>query len=406
MVKPRYLGVVMYNRVFSAAFVAVLLGATSALAQSVASVGGPAEMPPAGFKGQQFVDSRGCVYLKAGLAGQVNWVLRVGHDRKPMCNKTPTFGAKPVIEVATAAEMAAPAQVAEVQIAPAPRAVTVATTAPQGSTPLVAPSLVGILDVPAARPQTRVSGGYETTGSGTGNRRIGCFTSAPVAERVKLRNGGTAVVCTTGDGTLTGWRPPIYADGAGVGASLSDPPVGFVAGNSHGTHSYGSNAQTGGYASADAGTATAPVVPEGYKLAWDDDRLNPKRGKGTAQGWAAQDQVWTRDVPAVAAAPAVRLTAASSSNGAQTTTRKTVSTKSTGGTGRAFIQVGTFGVVSNADGAVARLQALGLPVARAKMNKGGKALQIVMAGPFANAADAQTFLSTVRGAGFGDAFVK
>ena len=53
--------------------------------------------------------------------------------------------------------------------------------------------------------------------------KIGCYTSAPVAEVVRLRNGGTAVVCTRGDGTLTGWRPPIYPRGAGVGAALRDP---------------------------------------------------------------------------------------------------------------------------------------------------------------------------------------
>lgn len=391
---------------------AVFLGATSVLAQSVASVGGPAELPPAGYKGQQYVDSRGCVYLKAGLSGQVNWVLRVGRDRKPMCNQTPTFGAKPAIEVATAEEMAAPAQVV-VEAAPEPKpqpkpAATVVEVAPKPMGILTPAPVIAALDVPEPTARPRVSGGYETTGSGTGSRRIGCFTSAPVAERVKLRNGGTAVVCTRGDGTLTGWRPPIYADGAGVGASLSDPPVGFVGGGAQG----GGQGNSGGHADggqdgllADAG---AVRVPKGYKLAWEDDRLNPKRGKGTAQGWADQDQVWTRDVPAEAVTTKTRKkrVAASASVAEQPTSRQTVSTKSVGGTARNYIQVGTFGVAANADGAAARLKALGLPVARAKVTKGGKGLQIVMAGPFASAADAHSALSAVRGAGFGDAFLK
>jgi cell division protein FtsN len=150
------------------------------------------------------------------------------------------------------------------------------------------------------------------------------------------------------------------------------------------------------------------VVPKGYKLAWDDGRLNSQRGKGTARGWADQDQVWTRDIPAVAvseaAQPVKKRVATSSSASEPAATRKSVSTKSTGG--KAYIQVGTFGVASNADGAASRLQDLGLPVARAKFSKGGKALQIVMAGPFASASDAQSVLGAVRGAGFGDAFVK
>lgn len=74
--------------------------------------------------------------------------------------------------------------------------------------------------------------------------------------------------------------------------------------------------------------------------------------------------------------------------------------------GGAYIQVGTFGVASNADGAAARLKGIGLPVARTKTTSGGKAVQIVLAGPFASAADAAEALSMARGAGFGDAFIR
>lgn len=115
-----------------------------------------------------------------------------------------------------------------------------------------------------------------------------------MAERVKTRDGGTAVVCTRGDGTMTGWRPPIYPQGAGVGASLTDPQ-GVTQGTDRQARVDHSPAVVGGaYAKQDV----VPTPPEGYKMAWDDDRLNPLRGKGTASGWAAQDQVWTRKVPA------------------------------------------------------------------------------------------------------------
>ena len=70
------------------------------------------------------------------------------------------------------------------------------------------------------------------------------------------------------------------------------------------------------------------------------------------------------------------------------------------------MQVGTFGVPSNADGAKARLRALGLPVGSAQISKGGRALQMVMAGPFADAGAARAALSAARAVGFGDAFIR
>jgi hypothetical protein len=412
----------MYLKLISVAVVAAVFGAASVEAQSVARVGGPANLPPAGFEGQQWVDSRGCVFLKAGYGGQVNWVPRVGRDRRAMCGYPPTGTTRAAIEVATEAEMAAPAAVAEA--APAPRVmaavepvvpVTPRTSVALRPAPVLADPVVAA-PKPSARPAPYVevapSGGHEVVASGgPGAGQIGCYSSAPVAERVKTRNGGTVVVCTRGDGTLTGWRPPVYPQGAGVGAALTDPVV-ASRGDHGGNHfNHGVSGRDGdGYSQAHA----VPTPPKGYKLAWKDDRLNPNRGKGTAQGWADQDQVWTRKVPSelVAEQPATKR---KKKVFAQSGTTVITSTKGQAATapvekkaakGGAFVQVGTFGVVSNADGAAARLQGMGLPVARAKITSGGRAMQIVMAGPFGSVADAAAALSMARRAGFGDAFIR
>jgi len=366
----------MFVKVFAGAFLALGLGASAALAQSTAEIGGPRERPPEGFDGQQFVDSRGCVFLRAGLGGRVNWVPRVDRDRKPMCGYPPTFGAA---EVAAAERAPKPTPAAEV-------AVAAAQPAPEGdvAAPVAAPAVAATPVARAPLPAPR---------AGQAVQKVGCVASAPVPQRLRLTNGGTVIVCTRGDGTLEGLRAPIYPTGVGASLSPGLVPLG----------------QTSGIGRGVAGARVASPsaeVPKGYKMAWDDDRLNPLRGVGTAEGQAAQDQVWSRNLPPVVVADS------SVTEAAPTARRVTASSMSSPDTGPAavagglFVQVGSFGLPGNAEAASARLAALGLPVARSRGTIGGKAVQVVLAGPFASTAAAQAALRAARAAGFGDAFVR
>ena len=380
----------MLFKLVSSAIVALGLSATVVSAQSLASIGGPANLPPAGFTGQQFVDGRGCLFLRAGFGAQVNWVPRVGRDRKPLCGFPPTFGA------ATAAAVAANT----VPDAPAVVAAPVVAVAPVLRAPVlraVAPVVVAAAPVVAA-PVRATYAAADLAGPASG--QIQCFSTAPKLERVLLRSGGTALVCTTGDGSLTGWRSPIFPRNAGVGAALSAQDL--AGATLVGTIRTATNTRP-----ATVARAVVPKPPAGYKLAWTDDRLNPLRGQGTAQGQAQQDQVWTRDIPAelVADQPQPRATVARAAR-VTVSTMSAPQTQQPAAAAASYVQVGTFGQVANADAVKARLAALGLPVSTSKITRSGKVLQIVYAGPFGSTAAAQAALAQTRSAGFGDAILR
>ncbi len=418
MIQPNYWGVVMLSKGLHAVVWATVLSAGLAGAQSLAQIGGPANLPPAGFTGQQFVDNRGCLFLKAGYGATVNWVPRVDRRHMPLCGFPPTFGA--AVIAAVEADMAPDPEARVVVAAPVAAAKpVVVAAAPQAqvAAPAAAPrkSLMEVLfGSPAtaspARPATARPTYVAADLAGPASGQIACWPAAPKLERVLLRAGGTALVCTRGDGTLTGWLPPGFPQGAGTGAALTGPRLtpGIMAGASL----IGGTVRT---VAATTASNAIPTPPKGYKLAWEDDRLNPMRGVGTATGQAQQDAVWTRTVPAVlvTAAPtakaALRAQVTVSTMSAPQATEQAapaVQARPAAQGGASYVQVGTFGQPANAEGVKARLKALGLPVSTAKITSKGKVLQVVYAGPFRSAADAQAALGMARGAGFGDAILK
>lgn len=407
-----------------------------AFAQSVAAVGGPAEAPPAGFSGQQYVDSRGCVFMRAGFGGQVTWVPRIGRDRKPMCDAvTPSQAAARLAQGDTAAPLGdtqdvgapmdtiasdmtagrktgvfAPIAVPGTeQGASAPRAV--ART--QGTSAIVPRAAIQIPNLASAAPSATYGGGVSGAAA--------CPASAPVLQAIPLSTGGSVTVCTRGDGSATGWVSPNYRGvGAALRAGQGQQSGAALAGL---VHAGGGQVHNGAASSGQSGRYVQTVIagqqiiaqrsaPQTYEAAWDDDRLNPYRGLGTATGWSQQAQVWTQKVPAQTLADVAQKKAQRSAVTAQSGTRLTASSMSAGGQsqaaagGRIYVQVGTFGQPANAQNAAGRLSGLGLPVASAKGMRGGQQLVAIMAGPFASAADASAALSMARSAGFGDAFIR
>lgn len=428
------MGVVMLFKFIAVAGLAAVFAVSSAQAQSLS---GPAENPPASFKGSQYVDSRGCVFLRAGIGGRVTWVPRISRDRKALCGQTPAAAAREVAAV-QAPMPAAPAVAAPV-VAAAPQATTPKRTSGSVGKPMetVASKYYAPRAVAAAPKPQR-------SAAATVQRHNACPASSPYGAKVTLTDGRRSVLCssdpgfdvraaanrvqTAGNAPQPQMQPRIQAgtrqvaltSGTGYTPKRAYLPEVNYSGNGYQCPASAPVARR--FAVRGGGTTvrctalgaagsvpvlaagTDIVVPEGYRKAWKDDRLNPNRGVGTAQGQAQQDQIWTRDVPAKAVTTTTKrkVYATSSSN----MPRQSTGGQAKGVTGRYFVQVGTFGEAANAARTALRLQGLGLPVAKSRITSNGRQLQIVLAGPFGDAGAANAALTAARRSGFGDAFIR
>ena len=384
----------------------------------------PAELPPAGFVGQQYVDSRGCVYIRAGHGGQVNWVARIDRARRPICGQTPS---QKVIAEARR-ELAAPAPVVAPAAAPAPvqtaraatpsgRAPAVSQYAPPPVTygkpqPLARPAPVAAAAsaaAPSAAPIARhaeagghghwprvpgwpsdngnqinpqgvpAQGGVLTPHSGghppLRHRSTGCPEDAPYGRIYDLTDGRNVMLCATKPHTLRNMT------------------------ESQARRHIERHDAAGRQVASAAARPDLMTPPPGYRAAWRDDRLNPARGERSAQGRQQMAQIWTEETPAELRDPAY-----AKPDQARVSSRGQVAPPAV--TGARFVQVGSFGQPGNASRAVAKLQGLGLPVQVSRGSIKGKPVQVVRAGPFASEAEASQALAAARRNGFGDAILR
>lgn len=93
----------------------LVLALAAALPAGAQDRKGPAELPPAGYAGQQYVDSRGCLFMRAGTPGNEMWLPRVTREGVPLCGNVPSGNRVPVAgeAAASAPATANPAPAAE-----------------------------------------------------------------------------------------------------------------------------------------------------------------------------------------------------------------------------------------------------------------------------------------------------
>jgi cell division septation protein DedD len=396
-------GTVRMNRIVIAAAAAVTsaLVGSGADALSLQDGAKPAEFPPASFTGDVYVDSRGCIYIRAGFGDSVTWVPRVSRQREVVCGFPPSLGGT-VPQVAENPVPAAPDPLEDPAAAPAPVPTPVAAQSPQPVPPPRTPT-----PAPAPGPVMAGTGIVPTI-------NLTCPADARPGQTVVAEGLRIPLRCTPGrtesylvqkpDGT----RFQIVAVSPG---QLENPqPVGHDL-----------------FAASDP----APAIPDGYRPAWEDGRLNPYRGEGWGGATAgAMALVWTQTLPhrlidiatgrdvtelfPQARYPEVpsgtpRVTGAAAfvvSSKAAPDPDPEATPAPVPASGHRFVQVGSFSVAANAQNTILLIGRLGLPAATIDRTSGGRELKVVLAGPFASADELQAALVKVRGAGFSDAFTR
>lgn len=334
-------------------------------AQPLAKVSGPREQPPANYSANQYVDSAGCVFLRAGVGDAVTWVPRVNRDRRLVCGYTPSLPASAaaapmpelVVPEATAVPADAPAPAAK-PLAAAPAAAVAKAPEPA---PAAAPAAVkSAIAAPAARAGASAIAKAPTATKGAtrqaarlvqiraiAGRATYCPDPGPSAQRFLLSDGRRVTRCGA----------PV-ADAVAYLNGLGAPGLAVEAGRA------GRREERRALA-ADAGD---------YRVIWASGEL-ARRSPVAAPAAAAPGAV--RQLRAGPAAP-----------------------------GPHYVQAGAFAVPANADATVARLRALDLPVATVADRKGATPVRIVLAGPFATAAAASEARLRMRAAGYPDAYLR
>lgn len=286
----------------------------------------PAEVPPASFSGKQYVDSRGCVYIRAGVDGATRWVPRVARNRQVVCGFPPSQTSA-ATRTASAPAAAAPRASVE-QIQPKPSAAAATAAAAVASAPQAAAA--------SSAPRTTFRKPTRTVASKPAVRRVAKSQPRPqqqpvrrvvvqrapvdnfgrqgrIIEPVVSKNPTCQGASAVSQRYMSGSRDARCGPQAQTPFTFKDAPQRYV--NAKGkirrvpartVHVYPG---TSGATQVTGSTVIAPrtsylerrpgaaMVPQGYKPAWDDGRLNPQRAHQTLDGRRRMLLTWTNTLP-------------------------------------------------------------------------------------------------------------
>ena len=283
------------------------LGPATARAITIDQIGAPENPPPASFKGTQFVDARGCIFMRAGYDGQTSWVPRARRDRTVLCGYQPTVigGAVPKSAPVAAPVVAAAAPAVPPANPPAATGLPMETVASHMAAPAPAvapakpagPVLNSITVKDGGRSFRAESKGRLATltarSPSASDRALCDGLGTPGSRIYHLYSGKDAVACHNGAAAVYAVVPAAAPVPVVMAASAPRPvAVGSVPVKAAAPLS----PATSRHVVSPAPGEIFPIPP-GYVAAWQDGRLNPMRAKGSAQGQAEIDSIWTDTVP-------------------------------------------------------------------------------------------------------------
>ncbi|MFG6593369.1 SPOR domain-containing protein [Sulfitobacter sp. 1A13368] len=318
------------TRSIAMAMIVAALGVGGSQTQAQDSRSQPAEFPPSSYKGKQYVDSAGCVFIRAGIDGNVSWVPRMSRARQQICGFQPTNGVKVAeakVEAAQTKVDPAPAKrpPARVAEAPAPKAkpkAPVARPAPQKVVRRVAPAPARstapkVVRETAPRPVPVVpSKPVALAAPAPAGFVTACPGASPLSQRYMRRGDGYSVRCgpqaepiVTGrlapSSPQRGTAPQPYRS-AGVMPGVATAPARIVAPaavaapvvSAKPARAVGTQTRiVPKHVAINRVNTTNVKVPKGYRKVWEDDRLNPHRAEQTLEGRADMLLVWTQTLP-------------------------------------------------------------------------------------------------------------
>ncbi|UWQ47079.1 SPOR domain-containing protein [Leisingera aquaemixtae] len=392
------------TRIIALAIITGASGAAGVQAQTLRPTSPPAEYPPASYDGRQFVDSRGCVYIRAGIDGNVTWVPQVTRSRKQICGFQPTqlAGTTQQQPRAAAPELITlePSQQPAQTAAPAP-----AASAPAAASP---PPQVAATAKPRRTPQTASARPAPAAATAPAVRKV--VQAAPAPASAPAAAAPQSSVLLTPNTRVV--QTHIYQERR-LSNSFQVPP-GYRPVWTDGRL----NPQRAVRTVRPAVVTGAAQVPPGYlRVEREDGRLNPMRGLRSPQGDAQMARVWNDGVPRRLVQlpldrPTVRLPrnarrspAEAKETGLRLSTRSAPGAKAPDHAAAAprYVRAATYADADQARAAARKLAATGLPVRLGTVSRKGQPYKVVMAGPYRDEGQAAAALAKAQQAGFNGA---